>query len=99
MSHGAEYQIGDLLEVTVEFTDLAGLPANPTLATLAIRDPSGNIATLDGTVATKPEVGTWKWLMPSAFDQAGTWRFRAAATQGVVSVVERTASVVKSLFG
>lgn len=93
-----EFQIGDLLEVTVEFVNLAGAPADPTLIDFFIRDPSGNIASLDQEDATNPSVGEWKWLMPSAFDQPGTWRFRAAATQGVVAAVERTARVAPSLF-
>lgn len=98
MAHESEYQIGDLLEITVEFTNLAGAPANPTLIDFFIRDPSGNITALDQSNATNPNTGEWKWLMPSAFDQRGTWRFRAAATEGVVAAVERTASVGASLF-
>ena len=93
-----EYQIGDLLEVGVEFVDIDGQPADPALIDFFIRDPSGNITTLTQDDATNPAVGDWRWLMPSAFDQRGTWRFRAAATQGLITAVERSASVAKSLF-
>lgn len=100
MSHRGElYQIGDLLEVTVEFVDIDGVPANPSLINFFIRDPSGNVAELNEGHAINTAVGEWRWLMPTAFDQAGTWRFRAAATQGVVTAVERTVGVAKSLFG
>lgn len=99
MSHGDEqYQIGDLLEVRVDFVNIDGQPANPTLIDFFIRDPSGNVTALTQNDATNPAVGDWRWLMPSAFDQRGTWRFRAVATQGLITAVERTASVAKTLF-
>lgn len=99
MSHRSEYQIGDLLQITVEFTNIAGAPANPTLIDFLIRDPSGNVATLTQVDASNPATGTWVWMMPAAFNRAGTWRFRAVGKEGVVTAVERTASVGQSLFG
>lgn len=99
MSHGAQYQIGQLLDVRVDFIDLDGQPANPATIDFYIRDPSGNVETLDESDATNPAVGEWHWLMPTPFDQPGTWRFRAAGTLGLITAVERTASVAPSLFG
>lgn len=100
MSHGhpSEYQIGDLLDVRVDFVNIAGQPANPTAIKFLIRDPSGNVLTLNQTNATNPNVGEWHWLMPAAFDQAGTWRFRAASTLGLIAAVEQTVAVAASLF-
>jgi hypothetical protein len=94
----ARFTIGTLVTVTVQFTNDAGLPADPSAITFLQRDPTGAVVTMDESDATNPAVGTWVWTASRPFDLPGTWRWRAVGTAGVVAAVERTASVAKSLF-
>lgn len=67
------YDIGDIVVMTANFTDLAGAPASPTNITCTVRAPSGiqttpattGAGTPTGTAETTPnESGIW-WY---AFD-------------------------------
>lgn len=94
------YDIGDLAEIVVHFTNISsGLPANPTAITFTQRNPAGAKIVLNESNATNPAVGEWHWLLPQPFNMAGVWRFRAAGTNGVIAAAEITARVNPSLFG
>jgi hypothetical protein len=92
------FDIGDLVEVVVKFVDVDGQPADPTSITFKQRSPDGTIVPLSETDASNPGVGEWRWLMPGPFDAAGTWHFRAEATNGLITAVEQSVRVRKSAF-
>ena len=99
MTREASYPIGTLVTVTVNFTNAAGQPADPTGITFLERDPAGAVVTRNETNATNPAVGTWVWPASRAFDIPGTWRWRAEATAGLVTATEISAKVDPTLFG
>jgi hypothetical protein len=98
MQPDGNYDIGDLVEITIYFKDQDGAPDDPTAITFTQRDPRGVEVVLDETDATNPAVGEWRWILPQAFDQPGIWRFRGEATDGLVTAVERSVKVNRSLF-
>lgn len=99
MTRKASYSIGTLVTVTVNFTNAAGAPADPTGITFLERDPTGAVVARTHTSATNPAVGKWVWEASRAFDIPGTWRWRAVATAGLVTASEITAKVEPTLFG
>lgn len=77
------YDIGTSVELDAAFTNLAGVPANPTAVVCTVKKPDGTSTT---PTATSTVVGTWTASV--TVDQAGIWRYRFAGTGAVVVAEE-----------
>jgi hypothetical protein len=72
------YDVGDLVQITMTFTNSAGELADPTAVQLTVQTPERALLT---PTVTNPGPGTFTAAIPVT--EAGTWRYRAAGT-GVV---------------
>lgn len=86
----AFYDVGDEIEVTANFTNLAGTPANPTTVTLRVLTPAGVASTV--AASNTGTVGQYRGVI--SITEAGTWRYRFAGT-GAVTAAEEGAFVVR----
>lgn len=98
MAHNL-YDIGDQPTVTARFTNIDGVPADPSAASFSIKAPDGTVTVLAEDAATNPTVGEWRWAVPAAFDAAGIWDFRVEATAGLQTAEETSVIVRASKFG
>jgi hypothetical protein len=75
------YDVGDLVKVSVLFTDVNDEPADPATVSLAFSDPSGNSLTYD--YGSDPEVvknSTGSYYVELSIDEAGDWFYRWYST-------------------
>ena len=94
------YYIGSETELTVEFFDMDGsTPADPTVATIKVRDPAGvetsHVYGVDVNVV-KESVGVYH--LDQVLDQAGTWFYRGIGTGAVVAAGEKFLRVQPTSF-
>ena len=92
------YDIGDRPTIKAEFTDDDGTATDPSTIVYKMLEPDGTITTEADTDATNPAVGEWRWPLPKAFDQSGTWYIRIEATGGIQTAEELTLEVGLSQF-
>lgn len=68
------YDVGDLVTVSGEFTDVNDEPADPAGVSMAFRDPSGNATTyVFGTDAEVVKDSTGNYHVDLSIDEAGDW--------------------------
>lgn len=89
------YQIGDVPRVRADFTNLEGVPTDPTTVTLQIRSPSGAVTT-PAAVNDASVVGGFYYDLP--LSEAGTWTYRFVGTGAVAAADEATLYVERSSF-
>jgi hypothetical protein len=90
------YDIGDRPTITATFTNLAGDLANPSAITFQTKAPDGTVVTDNQADATNTGVGVWTYLLPAAFNAAGTWVTRVQATAGLETAGEYAFKVRES---
>jgi predicted MarR family transcription regulator len=92
------YDIGDRPTITATFRSLTDVLTNPTAITFKTRKPDGTVTTANQTDAANPSVGVWEYLLPAAFDRAGSWTVRVQATAGIETAGEFSFQVRASEF-
>lgn len=92
------YNVGSRPTITAVFVDIDDEPTDPASITFSVRAPDGTIETDTEDAAANPEVGVWKWTIPTAFDQRGIWLVRVAATEGLEAADEVAMYVADSAF-
>lgn len=90
------YDVGDMVTITAEFTDLAGVPADPGTVTLQIREPDGTVTAYAEVDMAHPAPGTWSMEVP--LDAGGWWHYRFAGVGGLVAAGEGRIQVAASVF-
>lgn len=70
-----EHDIGDVVDLRATFTDIAGVPTNPSAVTLRVRKPDGTVLTPS---PTNPGVGIYSHLLSP--DLSGWWTYRFIGT-------------------
>lgn len=87
--------IGQTVELSAAFTNLAGTPTDPTAVTLAIRDPTGALVT---PAPTPTHGATGAYTYNLSVTMAGVWRYRFAGTGAVVAAEEAKVFARSSSF-
>ena len=95
------YDIGDLVRVTVTFTNFAGAVADPTSGqvTFAYRAPGASAVNL--TYPTDPALvreSTGVYHVDISITDDGKWRYRATGAGAVIAAVEGDIVVRASQF-
>ena len=78
-----KYDIGDELRLSVSFTDITGVAADPTAVTCTVRAPDGTETVLNNTKST-----TGSYYADVGPTQSGTYFFRWAGTGALVVAEE-----------
>lgn len=86
--------IGDLVELSAAFTNLAGDPTDPTAVTLSIKAADGTVTT---PTPTHGATGAYTYLLP--ITASGVLSYRFAGTGAVVAAEEAKVFVRASAFG
>ena len=94
-----EYDVGDLVRVTLQFTDSSSQPADPSTVRGKLRDPAGQTTTY--VFGTDPELiqdssGTYHFDIDVA--TPGEWRYRGEGTGAVQAASEGRFSARDSAF-
>jgi hypothetical protein len=77
------YDVGDLVRLSVIFTDIAGVPADPTTVSLRVRR-AGSTTTYAS--ATNPATG--EYYQDVSIDTAGVWIYRWIGSGAIVAAEE-----------
>lgn len=76
-----EYDIGDLVSVTVEFRNTSAVLIDPTGVTFAVRSPAGVVTNYTyGVDAQLVKDAVGKYRVDVNATLVGTWRYRWAST-------------------
>ena len=78
-----QYDVGDLVRISVKFRDLNGALADPTTVTGWYKDPSGNKTTPSVT-----QDATGSYHMDIDVDESGVWHYGFKGTGAVVAAGE-----------
>ncbi len=92
------YDIGDGVRLSVAFTDIAGVAADPTAVQLRVRQPDGTVDTYTFGAAeiTKDSTGNYhKDVLPAL---AGTWAAEYLGTGTVTAMDDVTFKVAAKLI-
>lgn len=81
------YDIGDTLELSADFTDLDGDPADPAVVELSVKAPDGTVEVIEQGDLTNDEVGTWSYLYSP--DQTGLYWYRFVGEGNVDAAEEK----------
>lgn len=93
------YDVGDQIELSVVFTTAEGAAADPTVVTVQIKDPAGNVTTLEYGESEQVERDeTGVYLLDLVADQPGVWAYRWAGTGALTAAAEGTFNVRRSAF-
>ena len=92
------FDIGDQPTFVWTFRDEENVLTSPLVVQFSQRAPDGTIVTENLGDATEESPGVLSWQIPAPFNASGTWKYRAAATSGVVVAEELTVKVRKSAF-
>jgi len=94
-----EYDVGDLVRVSLSFTNSSQAAADPTTVRGKLRDPSGNVTTyVYGTDAQLVKDATGAYHFDVAVDEAGDWRYRGEGEGAVVAAGESRFHARESAF-
>jgi len=69
-----DYVQGEMIRISVQFTDIDGNPADPDTIKLEIKDPSGNLATVEYGVDPVSKDGVGSYYYDQEADEVGRWR-------------------------
>lgn len=83
MTADNEYDIGDVVELSVTFTNDAGTPANPSAIELRILSPAGTVTT---PTPTNPSTGVYTYLLSPTVP--GWWAYRFTGSGANASAEE-----------
>lgn len=90
------YNIGTVVELVAEFTNVAGNPADPTTVTFLVRRPDGTVTEVtnakDGAI-----VGRYIGTVDA--DQSSIWTWKAVGTGTVAVVREKSFLVDDQIVG
>jgi hypothetical protein len=92
------FDIGDQPTFVWTFRDENDVLTTPLAVTFSQIAPDGTRTDENLGNATEESVGVLSWQIPAPFNAAGTWKYRVAATSGVVVAEELTVKVRKSAF-
>lgn len=95
MATANTYDIGDQVRLTVKFKNAAGAAADPTTATIIVREPDDTETAYSGTLVN-PAVGTYYYDL--TITAAGIHHYRGKGTGAVVAAAERFFNVPESAF-
>ena len=87
------YRIGTEVTISVDFADLAGVPADPSTVIAMIRRPDGTENTVSTTNPT-----TGRHVMRVVLNQSGAWVWRMKGTAGLIVAIEGAIEVAVSPF-
>lgn len=90
----ADYNIGDLVEVTATFRNSEGVLANPNSVTLTYLKPGSSTA-IAADAPTSDTTGVWVGSIP--VDTHGKWLYRFAGTGAVTAAEEGSFTVARRL--
>ena len=92
------FDIGDQPTFVWTFRDENDVLTTPLAVTFSQRAPDGTVVIENFGNATEESTGVLSWQIPAPFTAPGTWKYRVAATSGVVVAEELTVKVRKSAF-
>ena len=93
------YDKGDLVRVSVAFTDLAGAAVDPTAVTVRVKPPTGTLVVwVYGTDAEVVKDATGAYHADVDIDETGSWYFRWEGTGAAQAAAERLFTVRGSAF-
>lgn len=96
------YDVGDVVRITVSFTDIDGEVADPTAVAVSYRVPRGAVTTLEyGTDAEVIKSSTGVYYVDVAVPSAASGsklQYRWVGTGAIVAAVEGEISVRQSAF-
>jgi hypothetical protein len=94
-----EYDIGDLVRVSLSFTNSSQSAADPSTVRGRFRDPSGNVTTyLFGTDSQLVKDATGAYHFDVTIDEAGDWRYRGEGEGAIVAAAEGRFHARESAF-
>lgn len=79
-----KFDVGDQVRIAADFTNLAGIAADPTSVTLTVRSPNQTVTTVSGVVNSA--VGSYYGDV--TLDQVGEWNYRWVGTGALVVAEE-----------
>ena len=92
------FDIGDQPTFVWTFRDENDVLTTPLAVTFSQLAPDGTLTTENLGNATEESTGVLSWQIPVPFDAPGTWKYRVAATSGVIVAEELSVKVRKSAF-
>jgi len=107
MSSLGTFDIGDEVQVTATFTNLAGVLTNPTALTFQVENPANPDASVVAAETpytqvspevANPSTGLWTLTFTIAVNAPGRWYVRARGTTGVKAADEDWFDVRRSVF-
>jgi hypothetical protein len=100
MSSLGTFDIGDQVEVTATFTNLAGALTNPSTLAWQVIQPDGTTTayTQASTEVANPSTGVWTLTFVITANDPGRWHVRARGTAGVKAADEDWFDVRRSAF-
>lgn len=90
--------IGQTVELSAAFTNLAGVPKDPTAVTLQIKDPTGTVVTPAPTPTHDGAADSGLYHYDLPITASGVWRYRFAGTGAVVAAEEAKVFARSSSF-
>ena len=94
-----KYDVGDAVRLEASFTDMAGVPTDPTTVELRIRKGDGTVVEVTGASITKDSAGEYHYDLSLADAPSGIWVYVFEGTgtvqqagKGVFVVVETVGS-------
>ncbi len=89
-------EVNDVVRISAAFTDLDGVPTDPTTVTFRVKDPAGAVAVHTGDVEHD---GDGEYHLDADATEAGEWFYRVEGTgavqeSGEGSFVVRTSLVI-----
>jgi hypothetical protein len=84
---------GQRVRVEINYR-LKGVPTNPTIAQVFIKNPSGSVAQLTYPDANFVRIALGKYEVYYTLDQGGTWWFKASGA-GVIDGVDEVPIIVQ----
>ncbi len=93
MSHETIFQ-GQRVRVEINYR-LKGVPTNPTIAQVFIKQPSGSVSALTYPDVNFVRIGLGKYEVYYTLDQGGTWWFKASGA-GVIDGVDEIPVIVEA---
>ena len=100
MSSLGTFDIGDEVQVTATFTNLAGVLTNPTALTFQVEQASGveTSYTQVSPEVANPSTGVWTLTFTITANDPGRWYVRSRGTTGVKAADEDWFDVRRSVF-
>ena len=89
--------IGSRPTLTFTFTDIDGVPADPSTIAMTVMDPSGTLTTWEISDFTNPTPGTWVFEFADPLTEVGEWWVYAAAAGGGADAAAETSFTISDI--